>query len=140
MAKVFRSDQVAIHVNVTGVALDNTSWDSFEGGEVKVDNLKVFPGGMQPQLALGGIPKWEDVIIHRLWSDTLIALYKELANRAGNTPMEASYTVLETTGVATPNVFSYKGVLLDVTRPNYKSGTSEEAMLTLTMGLNAGVT
>lgn len=138
--KIFRSDQVAIHVTVEGVALDNESWDVFEGGEVKVDNLAVFPGGMLPQRALGGIPKWEPVTIDRLWSDTLIGLYKELANKAGNTGMEASYTVLEPNGVATPQVFSYKGVLLDVTRPNYKAGTSEEAMLKLTMGLNAGVT
>lgn len=137
--KYYRSDQAQISVTVEGVAIDNVSWDSMEGGENEVEGLDILPGGMAPQIALGGIPKRKPVTIQRVWSDTLIGVYKALDAVAGNAAVTASYTVLGTNKKPAFSPITYTGVLGTVTRPNYKAGTSEEAFLQLMVHLNGEV-
>lgn len=138
--KLYRSDQASIGVTVAGIPIDNESWDVLDAGDAEVDNLKVAPGGMAPYLDLGGIPKPSNLTVARLWSDTLIVVFKQLYNVAGQAPVTVTYTVLEPnrTASALPPL-TYTGTLGTVTRPNYKAGASEEAMLQITVGLNAQI-
>lgn len=136
-ATYFRSDQAVIHVTVAGVNLDSESWDVMEAGDIKADSLAVFPGGMAPQVELGGLPKRGELTVSRLWSDILIAQFKALDAVAGFAAVTASYAVLKPNRETTSNPpITYRGVLLSVERPNYKSSTAEEALLKLTVGLH----
>jgi hypothetical protein len=140
MARIYRSDQVSIHVTIRGVTLDTESWDMLEGGDNKAEEVTVFPGAMAEQVALGGIPKRSPITVERLWADSLIGAYKQIEGLVGKAEVEASYTVLGPAGESTGNTFNYTGVLTGCTRPNYKAGTSEEAKLSLEFSLNGSVT
>lgn len=134
-----RSDQAEIHVEVTGVALDKESWDMMEGGDPVAEETVVFPGGMNPQVALGGLPKWSPVTVERTWSESLGADYKTLANAAGSAPCTVSYIMLNANKIPTGQVYTYTGVLASCERPKYKSSESTDAYLKLTIGVNGQV-
>lgn len=138
MATYYRSDQAAIHLTVNGVSLDTTSWDSMEGGDNVAEETEHFPGGMRPQVPLGGQPKRSPLTVERKWSDVLIGIYKQL-DESVNAEATASYVQLDLTGAATGEVITYTGLLSSTTRPNYKAGTSEDAMLKVTLSLNGEI-
>ena len=137
MSPVFyRSDQAAIHVTVAGVPLDNVVWDTMEGGDNVAEDVAYLPGGMAPQINLGGLPKRGDITVTRIWSDALVRVYKQLDQASGQAGVTVTYTVLDASGQSTGSSVTYTGVLKSVTRPNYDSNTSSEAKLQLVIGAN----
>ena len=139
MARFYRSDQASINVTVGGIALDTASWDSMEGGEPVAESVDVYPGGMAPQVALGGLPKWSQLTITRLWSDVLIGQFKALSSVAGFAPVTASYVVLEPNKTPSGTTITYTGVLTSVMRPGYKASESKDAYLQITCSVNGQV-
>src|SRR5215472_12901841 len=138
----FRSDQAAIHVNVAGVALDKEPWDMLEGGDPVAEEVNIFPGGMAPQVALGGLPKWGPLTVERAWSEALGNVFKELIGGVGNAPAEVSYVQFNTSKQPVPgagHTYTYTGVLLSVQRPKYKATESVEAFLKITVAVNGAV-
>lgn len=140
MAVYYRSDQARIGVEVTGLTLDKESWDVLEGGDQVVEGVTLLPGGMAPQVARGGIPKRSAITVKRLWSESLINLYKKLDESAGNAPITVTYTVLNNRNSATTFTITYTGVLENVSRPNYDATKAEAAYLTITAQLEGGIT
>ena len=135
MPRFFRSDQATIGVSIPGVAFDQEPWDLMQGFDPEVTTLKIHPGG-GPAIDLGGIAVPSIGTVARFWTDNLAQLYKELHNAAGQLPATVTYSVgRPAIGV----VFTYTGTLGTVTRPNYKSGTAEEALLQITVGPNAQI-
>jgi hypothetical protein len=124
----YRSDQGSIGLTVAGVTLDNVSWDSFEGGDNTVEGQTYLPGGQRPQRSLGGTPKRSPITMKRIWSDTLINVYKQLDALAGSAVVTATYTVTRA-GIPVAAPITYTGTLGTVTRPNYGSETPEKAFL-----------
>jgi hypothetical protein len=138
--KIFRSDQVAIHVAVTGVPLDGESWDMLEGADLDAEELIVFPGAMQDQVALGGVAKRSPITVERLWSEPMIGVKKALDRAVVvAAAVIVSYTVLGPEGASTGYVETYTGVASGCSRPNYKAGTSEEAKLKLKVSPHGAV-
>lgn len=142
MPTYVRSDQARIDVRVAGVTLDSESWDVLEGADRTADDLAIFPGGMKPQVQLGGIPKRSPAKVQRAWAATLIEAFKQLDEAVGNSEAEIVYTVLNSKGekLEVPgNPITYKGIILKCERPNYKAGTAEEPYLTIEVGTNAAL-
>lgn len=136
MPNYYRSDNGRVQVSVPGVALDTTSWDAASGGDVTASSTNYSPGGMQPSIALGGIPTRSNMTVERIWSDFLIGIFRDLDAACGESPITISYTVLRN-GIAVPgSTISYTGVLTGVQRPNYDSSSAAEAKLQLTADLN----
>lgn len=136
MATYYRTDNARIQVSVTGIVLDSVSWDMMDGGEIVAETTNYNPGGMEPAVELGGLSKRSDMTVERIWSDALIAVYKQLDNACGETAGSIGYTVLAK-GVTVPgSAVTYTGVLKGVARPGYNSSSSAEAKLVLTFGLN----
>lgn len=137
MATYFRSDQASIGVTVSGIILDNLSWDVLEGGEQSVDGVTVLPGGMAPQVPLGGIPKRATATVKRLWAESLVVQYKALDEVAGNAAVTVTYQVLGTNKAPARGIapITYTGVLANVMRPNYDAMKSEAAYLEITVDL-----
>lgn len=136
---VYRSDQAAVHVTVTGVALDNIVWDTFAGGDNTASSTNYPPGGMQPSIELGGVPTRSPITVTRAWSDALIGVYKALDQASGRTPGAISITTLDATGRPVGVTTTYTGVLLTVTRPGYDHATSAAGMLQLVFGMNESI-
>ncbi len=139
MPTYFRSDQAQINVFIQNVALDNESWGLMEGGDNVAEEATAFPGGMKPQVALGGFPKRSSLTISRPWSDALIGLYKAMDARVGLSKVTASYQVLNANKEPFGTPITYTGVLTSAVRPNYKAGTSEEAHLQITVATDGEV-
>jgi hypothetical protein len=139
MPTFVRSDQAQISVEVEGVTIDKESWGSMEGGDNVAEEATAFPGGMKPQVALGGFPKRGPLTITRPWADTLINVYKALDGRVGLSKVTASYQNLNANKEAVYTPYTYTGVLTSVLRPNYKAGTSEEAHLTITIATDGEI-
>lgn len=136
---LIRSDQALILVKVEGVSIDKLPWSMFEGAEGNVEGDPVLPGGMSPQVAVGGVPKLSDITVERDWSDALAAVYKKLMAARGSAVAEVSWAILKRNKVPTGDVFSYSGVLIGVNRPNYKAGSSDGAMLKLVIQTNGEI-
>lgn len=139
MPTYYRSDEAEIHVEFTGVATDKLSWDMMEGGDPVAEETVVFPGGQEPQVALGGLAKWSPLTIERTWSEGLAGIYKALANGVGSIPVTASYIQHGVNKVPTGTVYTYTGVLTSAERPKYKSTESTDAYLKITVGVNGQV-
>lgn len=136
----YRSDQALVTVAVKGAKLDNEPWDIFEGADITTQELKVFPGGMKPQVQLGGQPERAPAVIQRKWSTVLAGVKKELDSVAGFGVTEIQVTPLNVKGHAESHLReTYSGVLTNVERPKYKAGPSEEIYLKITVGLNGPV-
>ncbi len=137
MCPLYRSDMGHISVSVAGVGLDNQSWDFFEGGDHEIESQKYNPGGMQPQVALGGKGTRSDITIRRAYSDSLVGIYKTLDAVAGQAAVTCSFQTLaadKKTPVGDPIV--YTGILGNVTRPNYDSMTSTAQQLQILISPN----
>lgn len=138
MPTVYRSDQTRIQVQCGTLNMDNVSWDSMTGGDIAADSINYLPGGMQPAVELGGIPKRSDIVVTRIWSDTLIALFNDLDSGAGNMPSKIKYSTLDGTKKAVTTI-TYGGVLKAVARPDYDAATASEGKLTLTFGCDSAL-
>ena len=115
------------------------SWDVLEGGENTVEGLTVLPGGMVPQVALGGIQKRSPLTVKRLWAESLIIKYKELDELAGQAECKVTYEVKNkrnSEATFTGSKITYSGVLGTVTRPNYDAMKSEAAYLQIMVDLS----
>lgn len=132
MPTYFRSDQARIQVNIPGINLPSDSWSKMEGGDNVAETSQLLPGGMAPAIAQGGLSKRSDVVVHRPWSDTMVALFKQLDQSTGSARGTQTYTVLDANKNPVPgSSVTYSGVLKSVTRPNYDSSSSGEALLQL---------
>lgn len=139
----YRSDQALVTVAVKGVKLDQEPWDMFEGAELTTQELKVFPGGMKPQVQLGGQAERSPAVVQRKWSNVLAGITKALEGVCGDNirgVTEIQVTPLNAKGEAQSSQrATFTGVLTGVERPKYKAGPSEEILLKLTVGLNGPV-
>lgn len=132
---VYRSDQFSIGLTVLGLpegkVTDNVPWDSCEGGDQTVEGQTYLPGGMKPLISLGGIPKRSPLTLKRIWSTSMLEIFKALDQGAGQCECKVTITTLGTNRLKVPNapVISYTGTLGTVTRPNYGSEQPEKAFL-----------
>jgi len=134
----FRSDQFQIHLTVAGVALDNVSWDSFEGADLKPNMEKYPPGGMAPEQAVGGRRSRSDATLTRAWSPAMMGVYLALEAASGIAAVSMSIVPIYADRVtaAVNGGFPYTGVLGDVTKPKNDAATSSIAYLTVVCSMN----
>lgn len=133
--KYYRSDQAEIHATFEDFTVDDESWDVLDGGDNVAPNHIVHPGGMADMVSTGGVPIRSEITLERNWSDVMINAYKFFDANAGNLVVPAiSYVVLNGPGKPQGVVFTWSGILLSASRPGYKAGESNDAMLKLTIG------
>jgi hypothetical protein len=141
----FRSDQFSIGLTAEGLEegkqTDNIPWDSCEGGDQTVEGQTYLPGGMKPQVSLGGIPKRSPLTLKRIWSTELLPIFKALDSGAGQCPCTVTITTLGANRKAVEGapVITYTGTLGTVTRPNYGSETPDKAFLQVMIDANGSL-
>jgi hypothetical protein len=107
-------------------------FDTVSGGEVDSEEAKYRPGGMQPELSLGGSRTIGNLTIGR-YLDTLRdwPLIKWLSTRTGVGRGTIGVTPLTPYGERAGEPLVYNGTLKTVTRPDIDSTGSDAAILEL---------
>jgi hypothetical protein len=140
-ATLIREDQAIIQCQVTGINLPAVySWASYEGGDVEAEDVKTRPGGLLPQVNLGGPAQRTDVTVKRQYSAQLHAFIVQLENVAGRAFCVASYTILDANGNPNGGTVTVTGILKTVQRPNWEANASNAAFLGLVIGVNQEAT
>ncbi len=135
----FREDQAEIHAGVDTVPTmpATQSWASLEGGDIEAENVKTRPGGMQPQLDLGGPSTRADVTVKRLLDDTTETFIVDLENAVGKSTGWVSYQLLDADGgkIAGSQI-KMTGVLKQVQKGNWDANASNAQFLGLVFSLD----
>lgn len=116
------------------------SWATLEGGDLESEDTKTRPGGMTTQVNLGGPTTRTDCTVSRPYTAELHPFIVALEQVAGQAGMHITYSILDGAGNVIGPTVTLKGILKNVTRPNFDSNTSGTAMLSLVMGCNVDAT
>lgn len=60
-----RQDQFLVNLSINGV--NYGTWDKCTGGESQANEIKYRPGGMEPEISLGGTVSVTDLVVSRLY-------------------------------------------------------------------------
>lgn len=127
-----REDQFSVSVVVGGRSLG--VFDTKEGGEVDSEELKYRPGGMAPQLSLGGFQNVGNVTVGRLFDLSRdLPDVPFLSHRAGKADMTVVVQHLDVDGNPFGKPYTYLGKFKQYTLPDHNSESSDAAMLELEM-------
>jgi hypothetical protein len=123
-----RKDQHRVTVVVDGRKLG--VWDILTGGETDSDELKYRPGGMAPQISLGGTVTVGQLIVSRLYKlDRDHAQIHWLLGRVGKGNAVVNKAVLDPDGNAYGKPLVTKGTLKRVTPPEVDSNATGDAAI-----------
>lgn len=134
-----REDQYAVTVSVAGVSLG--TFDKLTGGEMDSEEVKFRPGGMGPEVALGGPRTTSNVTVSRVYSldgDHTVNL-PTLKAAIGKASVTVSKQPLDVDGNAYGSPTVYTGVLKNVKLPDHDSQGNNVGMLELEVSTNANV-
>jgi hypothetical protein len=106
------------------------TWDAHEGGAVTAEDLKYSPGGMAPQVSLGGRAVTENIVLRRLYDPdrdhNAIHLWISWVGKAS---CVVTKQLLDVDGNAFGRPLVYRGKLIRVTPPNHDSESNTAARL-----------
>lgn len=130
-----RLDQYAVTVSIDGVTLG--VFDKLSGGKYDSEETKYKPGGMAPQISLGGSKMVDNVTVSRLFRlDRDLPLVPTLKAKVGNGQVTISKQSLDTNRnpYGTPDV--YTGTLKSATFPEPDSESNNAALMELEVSSN----
>lgn len=115
-------------------------WDTASGGEIDSEEAKYRPGGMGPEISLGGSRTIGNLTIGR-YLDTARdwPLIKWLASRTGAGRGTVGITPLAIDGSRAGDPLTYQGTLKTVTRPDLDSTGTDAAILELEFTVDGNV-
>jgi hypothetical protein len=127
-----RNDRFKVTVSVTGVAMDTDPFDAQTGGDTDSTETKYRPGGMAPEVSLGGAVSTANIVITRNFAlgrdDVLMA---PLRNAAGKKQASCTVQPLDGDGNSFGTPWTFSGVLQRVRGPQPDSMSQDPAMLEL---------
>lgn len=105
-------------------------FDTFDGGEADSEETKYKPGGMEPEITLGGSRTFGNVTLSRLYvHERDHDLCKTLMNIAGAMGVTIKRQPLDKEANAFGTPHTYKGTLKAVTPPGTDSESSDAAKM-----------
>lgn len=133
-----RSDQWANTVTVDGVPLG--LWDTLSGGDVESEETKYRPGGMTPQVSLGGSVTVNNITLGRLLNredwDFMHAL---MANRVGKAEVVVARQPLDADANPFGRPMVYRGVLMSVNPGDTDSNSSDAQVWEITVSTEGSI-
>jgi hypothetical protein len=130
MATGSRQDQYNVTVTIDGA--DYGTWDKMGGGEVDSEEKKYKPGGLAPEVSLGGSQTVGNITVSRLYDLARDhGTVKELLGRVGKAVVVVSKQPLDADGNAFGAPIVYRGTLKTCTPPEVDSESSDAAMIEL---------
>jgi hypothetical protein len=135
-----RNDQFKVTVSITGVTMDTDPWDTTTGGDTDSTETKYRPGGMAPEVSLGGSVSVANLVLTRNFmagrDDTLIA---DLRSAAGKKPASVTIQPLDGDGNPFGTGETFKGILQRVRGPQPDSMSQDAAMIEMEIAPGATV-
>lgn len=125
-----RRDQYSITVSVDGTPLG--VFDSLAGGMYGSEDTKYKPGGMVPEVSLGGSRSTDNVTVGRLFRlDRDLPLVPMLKSKVGSGAVTVTKQSMDVNRnpYGTPDV--YTGILLSAQFPEPDSTSNDAAVMTL---------
>lgn len=133
-----RQDQYSIAVSIDGS--DYGIWDKLSGGDVDSSEQKYNPGGMAPEVSLGGKVTVNNVKVSRLYDlDRDHTVIKTIIGRVGKGRVVVKKQPLDVDGNAFGDPIVYQGILKTCTPPEVDSESTNAALVELEVSTSAGV-
>jgi hypothetical protein len=123
-----RESQYAVRIALDDV--DTGIWDKMEGGARDSEESKYKPGGMQPEISLGGQQTVENITVSRLYvldRDHAQWVGKFL-NRVGRGKVTVTKQPLDIDGNVFGDPIVYTGILKTVTPPDVDSESDDASL------------
>lgn len=118
-----RQDQWSNTVTIDGQPMG--VWDTLDGGESTSDEVKYKPGGMQPEISLGGSRSIGNLTLSRLLQREDWEFMRRMMNRTGRARCTVSRQPLDADGNPWGRPLTYRGVLMSVTPGGTDSNSSD---------------
>ena len=134
MTTYTREDQARLTVTVDGVSLGVCH--AKDGGDTEADSNPFKPGGMAPQVNLGGPAKVSDIKLTLPWTEALHAQRQCLRSRVGKGAVGITEQVLDADGNPFGAVDQRTGILNGVSEPPYDAKSGDPRLIELTVGVN----
>lgn len=118
-----RQDQWSNTVTIDGTPLG--VWDTFDGGASDSEETKYKPGGMQPEISLGGSRSFSNLTLSRLLDRADWEYMRDLMTKTGKATCVVSRQPLDADGNPWGRPLTYRGVLKAVTPGGTDSNSSD---------------
>ena len=133
-----RLDQYDISVTVDNITIPD-SFDKMTGGAVDSEETKYKPGGMQPQVSLGGSVTTDNVVVSRLFRlERDIDIVNTLKGRVGKGNVTVKKQSLTVDGEPKGTPLTYNGKLKRIGFPEPDSESSGAALFEIEVS-SAGI-
>lgn len=125
-----RLDQYNVTVSLDGTPLG--TFDKMTGGEIDSEETKYKPGGMVPQVSLGGSVTVNNVIVTRLYRlDRDKSFEPQLKAAVGKGLVKVTKQSLDVNGSPFGTPLVYSGTLKQLTFPEADSTSSAAALVAM---------
>lgn len=133
-----RLDQYDISVTIDTTTIPD-SFDKMTGGAVDSEETKYKPGGMQPQISLGGSVTTDNVVVSRLFrQDRDLDVVNTLKGRVGKGDVVVKKQQLNVDGEPVGGALTYKGKLKRIGFPEPDSESSSAGLFEIEVSV-AGI-
>jgi hypothetical protein len=125
-----RQDQYNVTVTVGGTDLG--TFDKMSGGAMDSEESKYHPGGMAPQISLGGRTMVDNITVSRLYKlDRDRQLIPALLAGVGKAEVTCNKQSLDINGHSFGSPITYTGILKRVGFPDVDSESNDAALFEL---------
>lgn len=118
-----RQDQWSNTVTIDGRPMG--VWDTLSGGDSDSEETKYKPGGMQPEISLGGSRSFGNLSLARLLGTADWEYMREMMNRTGQAKCIVSRQPLDGDGNPWGRPMTYRGILKAVMPGDTDSNSSD---------------
>lgn len=132
-----RQDQWSNTVTINGRPMG--VWDTLDGGESDSEETKYKPGGMQPEISLGGSRSIGNLTLARLLTRQDWDFMRTAMNNTGTWRCTVSRQPLDIDGNPFGRPLTYRGVLKTVTPGATDSSSSDAQMWEIVVSTEGSV-
>lgn len=133
-----RQDQWSNTVTIDGTPMG--VWDTFGGGDIDAEETKYRPGGMRPQVSLGGSTTVNNVTLSRLLDkEDWPRMHALMSSRVGKAGVTVSRQPLDSDGNPFGRPLVYRGTLQNVNPGDTDSNSSDAQTWTIVVSTEGDV-
>lgn len=116
-------------------------WDTLSGGDVEANETKYKPGGMAPEVSLGGSTTVNNVTLGKLLAGRADwdFMHRLMAQRVGKAKVTVARQPLDVDGNPFGRPMVYRGVLNNVVPGDTDSNSSDAHVWEITISTEGGV-
>ena len=131
MTRWVRRDEFIVTLTIDGISYGSTNeayyWATKTGGEFDSDTIRTRPGGMQPEISLGGTRTMGNITLSRPYSDRDHGRVDKLKNSVGKAKCHVAQYNTDGDGNPWGEPVIWTGILKRVSLPDYDANATADA-------------